>query len=178
MSCKVDTKIRSVGLSSPFDALTLHLIFPSLVVLDVLFARALSDRLSDKRIIVNTVNPGYCYSNIRSGFTGLQAWTDWLMEKALARTSEQGSRQLVWAAVGGKDQLDQMRGAYISRAQVSEASDFVISEEGKACQDKLWVSLFFVIQNDGFSTSRRSRTTLLVNWLKSIRRFRKSWKNT
>jgi len=108
----------------------------------VFFARALSEKLSDKRIVVNTVNPGYCLSNIRSSFTGLQAWVDWMMEKALARTSEEGSRQLIWAAVGGEDQLDEMRGAYISIAQISEASDFVISEEGKAYQDKLWVCQF------------------------------------
>ena len=131
-----------MSLSGSFDALTLHLNFSSLVVLNVFFARALSDRLSDKRIIVNAVNPGYCLSNIRSGLRGLEAWLDWLMEKALARTSEEGSRQLIWAAVGGEDQLDQMRGAYISIAQISEASDFVISEEGNACQDKLWVCLF------------------------------------
>lgn len=106
------------------------------------FARALSEKLSDKRVIVNTVNPGYCLSNIRSSFTGLQAWVDWLMEKALARTSEEGSRQLIWAAVGGEDQLDEMRGAYISIAQISEASDFVISEDGKVYQDKLWVCQF------------------------------------
>jgi len=108
----------------------------------VFFARALSEKLSDKRVIVNTVNPGYCLSNIRSSFTGLQAWVDWLMEKALARTSEEGSRQLIWAAVGGEDQLDEMRGAYISIAQISEASDFVISEDGKVYQDKLWVCQF------------------------------------
>ncbi|KIM44799.1 hypothetical protein M413DRAFT_442764 [Hebeloma cylindrosporum] len=110
-------------------------------LLNVFFARALSDRLSDKRIIVNSVNPGYCLSNIRSSFTGFQAWVDWAMEKALARTSEEGSRQLIWAALGGKDQLDQMRGAYISFARISEASDFVISKEGKAFQDKLWNNL-------------------------------------
>ena len=68
------------------------------------------------------------------------------MEKALARTSEEGSRQLIWAAVGGEDQLDQMRGAYISLAQISEASDFVISGEGKACQDKLWVCQFLLFK--------------------------------
>jgi len=64
------------------------------------------------------------------------------MEKALARTSEEGSRQLIWAAVGGEDQLDEMRGAYISIAQISEVSDFVISEDGKVYQDKLWVCQF------------------------------------
>ncbi len=45
------------------------------------------------------------------------------MEKALARTSEEGSRQVVWAAVGEADPPDALRGAYISLAKVSEPSD-------------------------------------------------------
>ena len=72
------------------------------------------------------------------------------MEKALARTTEEGSRQLVWAAVGGENQLDQMRGAYISIARISEASDFAISQEGKHYQDKLWVCPPSSILNDNF----------------------------
>ena len=64
------------------------------------------------------------------------------MEICLAWTSEQGSRQLVYAAVGERDNEDRMKGAYISRASVVEPSDFVISEEGKEMQDKLWVSAF------------------------------------
>ena len=72
----------------------------------------------------------------------MRAWTDWIMEKALARTSEEGSRQVVWAAVGEADTPDTLRGAYISLARVSEPSDYVLSEEGKKAQDKLWVSGF------------------------------------
>ena len=64
------------------------------------------------------------------------------MEKALARTSEEGSRQVVWAAVGEADPPDTLRGAYISLARVSEPSDYVLSEEGRKAQDKLWVSGF------------------------------------
>lgn len=62
------------------------------------------------------------------------------MEKALARTAEAGSRQLVWAAIGGEDKLDALRGAYVSLAQISEASNYVIGEQGKKDSDKLWVS--------------------------------------
>ena len=64
------------------------------------------------------------------------------MEKAFARTSEEGSRQLIWACVGGKDNLDELRGAYISGLQVQEPSDYVISEEGQHAQAKLWVGNF------------------------------------
>ena len=57
-----------------------------------------------------------------------------------ARTAEQGSRSLVWAAIGGDEDKDKLRGAYISLGQISEASDYVLSEEGKRVQDVLWVS--------------------------------------
>ena len=53
------------------------------------------------------------------------------MEKLLGRTTEQGSRQFIWACAGGKDNIDELRGAYISSMQVWEPSDFVIGEEGK-----------------------------------------------
>lgn len=62
------------------------------------------------------------------------------MEVTLARTTEEGSRQLIWAAIGHEDKKDELHGAYISFAEVSEPSDFVLSEQGKFAQDKLWVS--------------------------------------
>ncbi|KAH9478463.1 Short chain dehydrogenase sol3 [Psilocybe cubensis] len=57
------------------------------------------------------------------------------------RTSEQGSRQFVWAAIGGEERKDELRGAYISLAQVTEPSDYILSEEGKFAQDKIWEDL-------------------------------------
>ncbi|KAG6822899.1 hypothetical protein H0H93_004621 [Arthromyces matolae] len=60
------------------------------------------------------------------------------MDKTIARTTEQGSRQLVYAAVGGAGNEDQLRGSYISVARVSEASDFAIGPDGHVVQEKLW----------------------------------------
>jgi retinol dehydrogenase 12 len=109
-------------------------------VLNVFFARGLSERLRDKPLIVNAVNPGFCLSAFRRNWKGLKAWPVWAMEVLLARTTEQGGRQLVWACIGGKDNVDQLRGAYISSMQVRETSDFAVSEEGKRAQTKLWVN--------------------------------------
>ena len=109
-------------------------------MLNVFFARGLSERLHDKPLIVNSVNPGFCYSTLRRNITGLGAWFFWLMELALARTSEQGSRQLIWACIGGKDNIDRLRGAYISSMQIQEPSDLVVNEEGKRIQTRLWVN--------------------------------------
>ncbi|PPQ97552.1 hypothetical protein CVT26_002337 [Gymnopilus dilepis] len=112
-----------------------------LSVINVFFIRALNERLQTTYLIANAVNPGYCYSHIRSTFPWYKALVDWVMEKALARTAEEGSRNLVWAAVGGKEQEDKLRGAYISMTQVVEPSDYVIDEEGQGVQDLLWDDL-------------------------------------
>ena len=64
----------------------------------------------------------------------------WLWELIMARSTEQGSRQLIWACIGGKGNIDELRGAYISSMQVQEPSDSVVSEEGKLAQTKLWVN--------------------------------------
>ena len=115
------------------------------IVLNVFFARGLSERLRGKPLIVNAVNPGFCYSALRRNFKGLRAWPMWLMELVLARSSEKGSRQLIWACIGGKDNIEQLRGAYISSMQIQEPSDFVVSEEGKRAQTILWVNNISVI---------------------------------
>ncbi|KAF5322502.1 hypothetical protein D9619_002190 [Psilocybe cf. subviscida] len=113
-------------------------------LLNVFFTRSLAERLplSEGKVIVNTVNPGYCYSGLRDNWTGLRKVFDRLMEKVLARTSEEGARQLVWAAVGGEDEpLDNMHGAYLSLAKFVEPSDYVLSVEGQQHANKIWDNL-------------------------------------
>ena len=62
-----------------------------------------------------------------------------IMEALLARTAEQGSRQLVWAAVGGAGREFELRGAYVSKADVQEVSDYVLSDDGVVAQRRIWV---------------------------------------
>ncbi|KAG6918158.1 hypothetical protein DXG01_016143 [Tephrocybe rancida] len=113
--------------------------YPDTKLLDVLFYLALNERLgTHSPVIVNGVNPGFCLTEIRREFTGLKAMLVGVMEWLIARTSEEGSRQLIYAAVGGADDEDQLCGAYISCARVSEASDFAIGAKGRVVQDKLW----------------------------------------
>ena len=108
---------------------TLILVFT--IVLNVFFARGLSERLHDKPIVVNAVNPGFCHSELTRNRAGIGAWFTWFMKILLARSTEQGSRQLIWACIGGKENIDQLRGAYISSMRVKEPSDFVVTEDGK-----------------------------------------------
>ncbi|KAJ7780227.1 hypothetical protein DFH07DRAFT_865313 [Mycena maculata] len=108
-------------------------------LLNVFFTRALNARLPPSTpVIVNTVNPGYCYSELRREFTGLRAFVDHLMELALAFTTEVGSRQLVWAALAKQEAPEQLRGEYITAFHVQEVSDFVLSPQGAKAQDLIW----------------------------------------
>jgi hypothetical protein len=108
-------------------------------VLNVFFVRALNARLPPSTpLIVNAVDPGYCYSELRRGLTGVRAVFDYLMERALAFTTEVGSRRLVWAALAYPDQPDKLRGEFSAGCEVQEISDYVLSAQGAKVQDRLW----------------------------------------
>ena len=69
-----------------------------------------------------------------------------VFEKLLARQTEEGSRQLVWAALGTPDgaeegSLNKLRGAYVNLSRIEEPADFLLGEEGKKREEKLWVSV-------------------------------------
>ncbi len=51
--------------------------------------------------------------------------------------TKEGSRQLVYGAVGSLDDEEKLRGKYIQMSKVVEESDFVISEDGRIAQDKV-----------------------------------------
>jgi len=57
----------------------------------------------------------------------------------LARTTEQGSRQLVWAAVGGTGREFELRGGYVTTTNLREVSDYVLSDDGAVAQRRIWV---------------------------------------
>ena len=62
-----------------------------------------------------------------------------IMEFLLARTTEEGSRQLVWAAVGGAGRESELRGGFVCNANLREVSDYVLSDEGAVVQPRLLV---------------------------------------
>ncbi|KAJ7733420.1 hypothetical protein DFH07DRAFT_928832 [Mycena maculata] len=106
---------------------------------NVFFVRALNARLpSSTPLIVNTVSPGYCYSELRRNFSGILAVVDFLMERALAFSAEVGSRRLVWAALAQQDHPEKLRGQYISNFDIKEVSDFVLSPQGAKAEDLVW----------------------------------------
>ncbi|KAE9398573.1 short-chain dehydrogenase [Gymnopus androsaceus JB14] len=99
-------------------------------ILNVMLVHKLAEHLP-KNIVPVALNPGYCLSGLQ------QAARYKKMEDEFAYTSEEGSRQIIYSAIGGKD--EELRGAFTSYSQVLEVSDWMLSEEGKKAEDKTWV---------------------------------------
>ncbi|PBK94492.1 short-chain dehydrogenase [Armillaria gallica] len=115
-------------------------------LLNVLFARALQHHVpSSPAITVNSVCPGFCFSNLGSGGPAEERQRMQKMREELAFPTEVGSRQLVYAAVGSLDNEEKLRGKYIHLSKVVEESDFVISEDGKIVQDKVWEEMLEIL---------------------------------
>ncbi|THU76951.1 short-chain dehydrogenase, partial [Dendrothele bispora CBS 962.96] len=121
-------------------------------LINVLFVRALSSRLPPSTegptITPVAVNPSFCISSLRRG------WHDPSNERLVkmrelfdemekqAFTGEEGSRQLIYGAIAKEDEggegEEKMRGGYVNMSNLVEVSDFVLSEDGKKLEDKIW----------------------------------------
>ena len=114
--------------------------YPLTKLLNLFFVRELASRLPrDSPLVINAANPGFCISGLRRNVPWPRIMYYWFWEKLCAWPTERGSRQLVFAALGDQDKLDEMRGAYISSSKVVEPSDYVLSDEGAKAQKQLWV---------------------------------------
>lgn len=89
----------------------------------------------------------------------------WLFEKLIARTAEEGARQVIWGSVvtppesqGG---LNALKGAYVSLAHIMEPGDFVISEKGKEFRNILWVRHINVVSFRRVADAKYSLRTIL-----------------
>jgi len=108
-------------------------------LLNVFFVRELTKKLpANSPVIVTAVNPGYCKSQLGRNQPFVIRVVAAIGAALLARTTEQGSRQLVWAAVGGTGREFELRGAYVSKANLQEVSDYTLSDEGAVVQTRLW----------------------------------------
>lgn len=108
-------------------------------VLILLLVRELSKRLAHTPLISVCVNPGYCVSALRRNLPAGSQRAARLMEIVVGRSTEEGSRMLVWAAVGDHGHEDELRGAYVNLCKVDEPSEFAVSKVGQEVQARVWV---------------------------------------
>jgi hypothetical protein len=93
------------------------------------------------------VNPGFSVSGLSRGAKGERAERfKKMVADYHAYTSEQGSRHVVYAAHGGKN--EEVRGAFVSfKLEVQELPDWMLNEEGKTARDKIWVCATIFMQS-------------------------------
>jgi len=121
--------------------------YPDTKVMNILFVRALAAHLpSTSAIIVTAVDPGFCLSDIRRNIGGHEPLQDLL---PYALTLEEGSRQLIYAALAGEAEgkLDSFRGGYVEHAEIANPSPWVLSQEGAKVQETFWKETLDVISD-------------------------------
>lgn len=103
--------------------------------------RPLAKILEKTPVVASLVCPGYCYSELQREIVGTQRVKKTILsmlDKAIARTSDEGARQFIWAALA--DNTDgRMRSAYCDSMKIVETSAYSLSAEGLAAEDMLWV---------------------------------------
>ncbi|KAF9254734.1 short-chain dehydrogenase [Marasmius fiardii PR-910] len=109
-------------------------------ILATMFIRQLQAHLpaSSPTVTCCAVNPGFCLSELRRSAPGEYAEDYKKMEDELAFTAEEGSRQLLYAAIGQRDREEEVRGGYVSFMKVTECSDFILGEVGQKLEKKVW----------------------------------------
>jgi len=85
-------------------------------------------------VIINCTNPGLCHSELSRELDGMQVW---VAKFLLARTSEEGSRNLIAGATGGLD----THGQYLDMGKVKTPATVVIGPGGAETQKRLYTEL-------------------------------------
>ncbi|KAF7298638.1 Retinol dehydrogenase 12 [Mycena indigotica] len=112
--------------------------YPITKLLNVFFTRALAARVSPHRVVVNTVTPGMCKTELARDLPVILRPLVWLMHTLLGFTAEQGSRQLIFGAVAEPAHPEKLHGQFIMGSKPTEPSDFVLSDLGKKSEELLW----------------------------------------
>jgi NAD(P)-dependent dehydrogenase (short-subunit alcohol dehydrogenase family) len=116
-------------------------------LLGILIVQELAERLDaasagTSPIVVNTANPGLCKSSLFRHIIAIGQFLLAIATFLIGRTSEEGSRAFMAAVAGGRES----HGKYVDSGKVDDPSAFVLSEEGKAAQKKVWAELMEILE--------------------------------
>ncbi|KAF9258503.1 short-chain dehydrogenase [Marasmius fiardii PR-910] len=117
-------------------------------LLEVMFIRSLQSHLrasSGPAITCCSVSPGFCHSELTREASGEAAERIRKMKETVALSAEEGSRQVLYAAIGDRDKEELFKGGYVAFLSVQEVSDFILSDEGRKAEEKVWKEIMDVI---------------------------------
>jgi retinol dehydrogenase 12 len=116
-------------------------------LLEILFVRELVHRLEKTwnepaPVVINTVNPGMCHSDVDRGMTPALQRIMYVVRLLLARSTEAGSRTLVYGACAGP----QSHGEYMSDGKNEDVEQWILSDYGKRAQVKVFEQTMKVLE--------------------------------
>jgi retinol dehydrogenase-12 len=114
-------------------------------LLEILAVRELAPAITASgkpAVILNTLSPGFCHSELMRHATFPLSFSVWIGKKLIGRSTEMGSRILVHAAQAGEES----HGQYIADCKVKEPSRWVRSERGVEVQKRVWAELRGVLE--------------------------------
>ncbi|KAF4963965.1 hypothetical protein FSARC_8067 [Fusarium sarcochroum] len=117
-------------------------------LLEVMLVRSISAAMREgphaaEPIILNTVHPGLCESELDKDVEGLPRYLLKLAKTLVARKTEVGARTLVHSAAAGEES----HGQYMSECRVKEPSAFVRSKEGAETQARVHKELMLILES-------------------------------
>lgn len=113
--------------------------FLSKLILQLAF-QELAERSTDKGVIINIVNPGWCKTELfRQDDGGVFARN---LLRLIGWSPEEGARTLVSAIANGRE----THGKYLSECKIKRASSFARSLEGIPTQRRVWANIVDVLE--------------------------------
>lgn len=109
-------------------------------LLEVLTVRQIARNhpVSQLHVTLNTLTPGLCESELLRDVNPILKGISWFIKKLTARTTEVGSRTLVY---GGVTAGEETHGKFMQSHKVTECAKLVIGPEGKGLEDRVWAEL-------------------------------------
>ncbi|ORY74750.1 hypothetical protein BCR35DRAFT_353776 [Leucosporidium creatinivorum] len=117
-------------------------------LLNIFLSRKLAELAGDK-VVVNVVNPGLCETELGRDLPRIMV----MIMRWLARTAEQGARNIAWAAT---EDTSAEPGAYVSVQAVKPTSPFTHSNEGKEAEAKVWEEMVALWKKVGGEEAKRA----------------------
>jgi len=132
--------------------------YPTTKQLEVYAVRQLASLLpmSKSGVVINIVSPGLCYSDLDRNASFIPKLAMATMRKLLARTSEEGSRNLLQAVFAGPDS----HGKFSSECQIKDdmLPTWVTNETGRRTQKRVWDDLLKRLDSLGHSVDMAAFT--------------------
>jgi retinol dehydrogenase-12 len=99
-------------------------------------------RSGKPKVILNTLTPGFCHSELMRDAQFPLNFFGWIGKKLIGRTTEAGSRTLVEAARAGEE----THGVYMTDCKVGQVSKWVKSENGVKMQERVYEELMGLLE--------------------------------